>query len=237
MNIMNTEDTEEQNTWMVSIDMGKKNFCIYIEETNINVLKGLPKTSKEERFNNDGTPTEKMRDLLLEVYKNGKTILHMNKDLTENTDKKKYLDTEIYYNMIDYLDSHKNYFDKCSIIVIEQQMNRNSMAIKLGQHCYSYFAVKYGRSKQIIVFPAYYKTILLGAEKVLSVRKNGMPKWKTIDQRSRKKWAIEKAKDILNQRNEIEVLDKVKTAKKKDDLSDTICQLTAFKIKTYLFEE
>ena len=131
MNIMNTEDTEEQNTWMVSIDMGKKNFCIYIEETNINVLKGLPKTSKEERFNNDGTPTEKMRDLLLEVYKNGKTILHMNKDLTENTDKKKYLDTEIYYNMIDYLDSHKNYFDKCSIIVIEQQMNRNSMAIKL----------------------------------------------------------------------------------------------------------
>ena len=78
---------------------------------------------------------------------------------------------------------------------------------------------------------------MLGAEKVLSVRKNGMPKWKTIDQRSRKKWAIEKAKDILNQRNEIEVLDKVKTAKKKDDLSDTICQLTAFKIKTYLFEE
>ena len=226
--------------WLLSIDMGKKNFCIYIEETDVKRLQELQEITnicKSNRYEEDGTPSKEMNDILKRVYKNGKSILHINKDLTENTDKKKYLDSEIYYNMIDFLDKYKSYFDKCTMIVIEQQMNRNSMALKLAQHCYSYFAIKYGRGKKIVEFPAYYKTVLLGAQKIKCINKKGNVKWKTQDQRARKKWSIEKAKEILLERDEIKMVDIINKIKKADDLCDTICQLSAYKIKTYVLNE
>ena len=51
-----------------------------------------------------------------------------------------------------------NTYHLYDFISIEKQMSfrgkRNTMALKLGQHCYSYFVFKYGASKEIIEFPA-----------------------------------------------------------------------------------
>ena len=127
--------------------------------------------------------------------------------------------------MISALDSYKEYFDKCSIIVIEQQMSfksaQNTMALKLGQHCFSYFLMRYGEEKEIIEFPAYYKTQILGA-----------PKKMTKPQR--KKWATEKAIDILMERGDMETLDEITSKKKKDDLADVLIQLQSFKFLRYV---
>ena len=170
---------------------------------------------------------------------NGKTILHKNLDLTENCDPKAKLDPETFHNMNDTLDEYLEYFDHCSAFVIEQQMSfrgkTNTMAMKLGQHCYSYFTFQYGRTKQIIEFPAYHKTQILGAPKVPGKKnKRGTFRWKGMDKPKRKKWSIDKAIEILTSRGELEVLDGLTTVKKKDDLADTLTQLQAFKYLTFV---
>ncbi len=215
---------------IASFDIGKKNFCFYIEECNTTQFEEIVNIPYEKRYNENGTPTEEMKTILDNVGLNGKTISHVNKDLTYNTDKSKYLDKEIYFNMIDHLDEYKELFDTCSIIIIEQQMSRNSMAMKLGQHCFSYFACRYGRDKEIVEFPSYNKTCILGAERTKGKKyKNGNYKWKTMDSRTRKKWAVTKTYEILKGRGEEDTMNNIKTKAKKDDLSDTICQLVAYK--------
>lgn len=213
-----------------SIDIGSKNFAFYIEEFNASKLERINNISKDERYNSNGTLTDLMDVLLKEVFVNGKTILHINEDLTKNTDKDKYLDQQIYYNMIDHLEKYKEYLDKCSYFVIEQQLKRNTKAMKLGQHCASYFMIKYGKTKPLIEFPAYYKTTILGAIKTFDKQyKNGNIKWKTLGDKERKKWAISKVFDILSIRGEENALNNIKTKKKQCDLADTNCQLQAFK--------
>jgi hypothetical protein len=123
--------------------------------------------------------------------------------------------------------------------VIEEQMafgkKLNKMAVKLGQHCYSYFTFLYGKSKVVFEFPAYHKTQVLGAEKEEGKPyKSGKKRYKAVDKPQRKKWAVEKALEILNNRGEIEVIEGMTTKKKKDDLADTFLQLQAFKYKMFV---
>ena len=56
------------------------------------------------------------------------------------------------------------------VILIEKQMSfgkkkTNTMALKLGQNCYTYFLMKYNGTKTVLEYPAYYKTQVLGAPK------------------------------------------------------------------------
>jgi hypothetical protein len=136
------------------------------------------------------------------------------------------------------LDKFTDYWEKCSYFVIEQQMAfrgiHNTMALKLGQHCFSYFSINYGRFKTPVEFPAFHKTQLLGAEKIAKKTKTGKTSWKAVDKPARKKWAIEKAKEILALRGEDDMLEHLCTSKKKDDIADVLCQLEAWKIMMFL---
>lgn len=217
---------------IASFDIGKKNFAFYIEEftiTNNTLL------DRKNRYNNDGTPTEDMKLLLNSIYKNGKSLLYKNIDLTLDTDKSLYLDKEVIYNMYDTLDKYSSYWDLCDTIIIEQQMSfgkkNNTMALKLASSCSGYFMYKYGRFKNIIEFPSYHKTNVLGAPKEEKKLKSGKIKYTSISQRDRKKWSVLCAKDILKLRNEEYILNEFK---KKDDICDTICQLQAFKILYFI---
>ena len=239
MSVENNEDI----IWCASFDIGKINFSFYIEEMNRKDLLNIKNIDEKLRFNDDGTPTDKMNKILNKIYCNGKTILHLNLDLTENCKKGKYLDVETYHNMIDVLDNYVSYWDKCSVFVVEQQMSFkgkfNSMALKLGQHCQSYFYFKYGRFKQIVEFPAYYKTSVLGAQKINKGKcKNGKIKYRNIDKPARKRWTIQKGYDIMEMRGETDsILLKPKKRGnpiKLDDYADTLCQLMAFKYKCYV---
>ena len=225
---------------IASFDIGKKNFAFYIEEFEPETLSSLQNINVRNRYNLDQSPTTEMAELLRSIYLNGKTILHKNLDLTKNCDKKLNLDPETFYNMNDVLDEYSEYWDECDIFLVEQQMQfgkgkRNPMAQKLGQHCYSYFTFKYGRNKKVIEFPAYYKTQVLGAPKInVGNYKNGNIKWKGMSKPERKKWSVAKAKEILEERGELDVLQGIKTVAKKDDLADTLTQLQAFKFLRFV---
>jgi hypothetical protein len=215
-----------------SFDIGKKNFSFYVEEFDDTCDDSIIKQT--DKYNANGTPTEEFAGILKKIYKNGRRILLENVDITDGCDPKAKLDPETYHNMTDVLDKYAYVWDMCSVFVIEKQMQfgkqTNPMAMKLGQHCYSYFAIKYGRFKQIVEFPAYHKTQVLGAEKVAGKKgKTGKISYKAIDKPKRKKWCITKAREILELRGDEESLSQINASKKKDDLCDVICQLQSWK--------
>jgi hypothetical protein len=221
--------------WIASFDIGHVNFAFYVEEFKQKALSEIKNIPKEVRYNQNGTPTCAMGKILEKVFLNGKTILHKNCNITKDCIKGKKLDPNVLYNMIDLLDSYSSYWDKCNYFVVEQQMQFgkfkiNPKALRLGHHCQSYFMFRYGRFKQVVEFPAYHKTQVLGCEKIKGVKyKNGKPRWKAIDKPSRKKWGVLKATEILTNRGEEHTINNINTKTKKDDLADTLIQLQAFK--------
>lgn len=201
--------------YIVSFDIGKKNFAFCISKIYTKKVDKLDKINKKERYNKDGTPTEKFSKVIDKLYKCSKIELVKNLDLTKNCDKKKYLDDKTYLNLIDVLDEYKTFWNKCEHILIEKQMSFrgkfNVMAMKLAQFVFSYFKINYRDTKTIVDYPAYHKTQVLGAKKDEVKQK---PK--------RKKWAIQKTLDILEYNKDTKGLEQVNTNKKKDDVSDCI---------------
>jgi hypothetical protein len=221
--------------WCASFDIGQINFAFYVEEIDTESFKNIKNIPEKQRYNIDGTPTSAMQKILEDIYKNGKTILHNNSDISKNCVKGKQLDQNTFHNMTDLLDNYSEYWDKCCYFVVEQQMafgkmKSNPKAVKLGHHCQSYFMFRYGRFKQVVEFPAYHKTQILGCEKMKGKQcKNGNYRWKSIPKPDRKKWSVVKATEILNMRKEENTIQNIKSKNKKDDLADTLIQLQAFK--------
>ncbi len=219
---------------IASFDIGKKNFAFCIEELDCSILQELKALPKSKQFKVDGTPTRQMQEILDQVCGTGKIILHENLDLTAGCEKGKKLDPQTFYNMTTALDQFDEYWDECMAFVIEEQMGFgrkiNLTALKLGQHCFSYFLFRYGSTRVVTEFPAYHKTRILGAPKV----KGRTGRWKAVSKAHRKKWAIEKAKEILTTRGEEDVWFEVRKTAKKDDLADVVVQLQAFKYLVYV---
>lgn len=246
---MNKEEKDENKEWFAAFDPGKVNFAFIIEEVDTKVIKNLSCPTKKDRFINinsldkddknkkkrkkreDMEPTDSYINFLEEFYHCGKTILCSNNNITDVSDvsnKKakgsKSLNSNVFLRLTALLDSYKEYFDKCSTIIIEQQMSFgskiNTMAIKIAQHTYSYFLFRYGNTKKIIEFPSYNKTQILGAP-------GGLEKPK------RKKWAIEKANEIWTLRGDLETVDMVNSKKKKDDMSDCLLHVLSYIVSEY----
>jgi len=68
---------------IVSIDIGYKNFSLYVEEDSIQNYENLICPATTHNF--DGSPTKEMNDILEQLYKNGKTIYHDNIVLTKSS--------------------------------------------------------------------------------------------------------------------------------------------------------
>lgn len=235
---------ENDTIWLGSFDIGKLCFAFYIEEISLKELKSIKNIPKDKRHNIDGTCTSEFTKLIKKVCNNGKRILLDNVDLTSgDIDKSKYFDLNWCHNMINLLDKYIEYWDHVDYFIIEQQMSfgkrNNTMALKLGQNCASYFMFKYGRFKKVIEFSAYHKTQVLGAPRVQKKLKSGKIKYGSADKP--KKWSITKAVEILTDRGDTETLDELMTITKKkkikkkkgvitdNDKCDCIVQLQAFK--------
>lgn len=248
---MNKEDEKDEKEWFAAFDPGKVNFAFIIEEVDKNMIKKLSCPNKKDRFftknieascanekkkrkkREDMEPTSSYINFLEEFYHCGKTILCSNNNISDisnisTTNKKekgsKSLTSNVFLKLTSLLDSHKEYFDKCSTIIIEQQMSFgskiNTMAIKIAQHTYSYFLFRYGNTKKIVEFPSYNKTQILGAP-------GGLEKPK------RKKWAIEKANEIWTLRGDLDTVEMINSKKKKDDMSDCLLHVLSYIVSEY----
>lgn len=232
---------------IASFDIGKKNFAFCIEEFDELELSEL--VTPTVKYNPNGTATDAQREILEKVYSNGNIILHRNENLTKNCDPKKSLDPETFHNMTELLQEYSEYWDECDTIVIERQMSfgkkLNLMAVKLAQHLYSFFVIKYGRKIPIVEFDSFHKTQVLGAPKMASYTKKGKLKYISLSPVQRKKWAVDKCKEILEIRGETDAIESMlesteltKTGrvkkKKLDDLGDVVCQANAYKYLAFV---
>lgn len=194
------------NIFICSIDPGKVNLAFCIEEVNVNDIKTVD-----------------------DIIKNGKTHVLENVNVSANLDKNKYLDTRVFLNITDLLDKYKSYWEKMDIILIEQQMSfgrnkNNTMALKIAQHCFSYFSINYRDRIQIYEYPSYHKTQVLNAPK-------------GINKPARKKWAIEKAIELFSNRKDGKTISMIESKKKRDDVSDCLLMIVSFICQVYIFNK
>uniref|UniRef100_A0A6C0KCG9 Mitochondrial resolvase Ydc2 catalytic domain-containing protein n=1 Tax=viral metagenome TaxID=1070528 RepID=A0A6C0KCG9_9ZZZZ len=180
--------------------------------------------------NSDITRDNVNEDDKLKVKKPRKTKAEKEAEVESKNDEpkkkrgSKALDANVFLRLTALLDRYKEQFDKCTTIIIEQQMSFgskiNTMAIKIAQHTYSYFLFRYGNTKKIVEFPSYNKTQIMGAPGGL-------------DKPLRKKWAVVKADEIWTLRGDMETSTFVQSNKKKDDLSDCLLHVLSYIIMTY----
>jgi hypothetical protein len=231
------------NMRIASFDIGKKNFSFCVEDVDLTSLQSLQselqQIDQSIRYLPNGTLHETMVSLFNKLFQTGQTILFQNIDLTKDC-KAGTFDNQLIYNMINMLEEHRHIFDTVSYFVIEQQMSfgkaRNPTALKLSHALQGYLATIYSKTKpasSIVEYPSYHKTQVLGCQKV---EKPGKKKTKfvSISKPLRKKWSVNKAKEIFTLRNDTHHLQLVSKTKKADDLSDTLIQLQAFKYQTFV---
>jgi hypothetical protein len=159
-----------------SIDVGKVNLGVYIEEFS--------------------------------DYPSGKGLYLRRVDLTEK--KRERVSTVFLRRLFDYLDTITI---ECDYYVIEKQLRANPEAQFVDHALQSYFVVK---GKTVVSFSSKNKTKLFDESKMTKYQ--------------RKKWATVKAQQLLISRDEKELFAYVGSLKKKDDVSDAICQLDAWKM-------
>jgi len=218
-----------------SFDIGVKNFAFYVEEFNENEITSI--TYNTKLYNRDGTISEPISDAITNTCTNGNVVLLEVVDISHDGDVK--LSPYIFANMTSVLDKYIDLWNECDVFIIEQQMLfgklTNPTAVKLAQHCYSYFSIKYNTTKCIYEFPAFQKTQVLGARKIEYTTPKGTTRYKCQTKPQRKKWCITKAIDILNSRDDQITINVITNTKKKDDLCDVICQCQAWKILKYMY--
>ena len=217
---------------IASFDIGYRNFSVYVEKIPIKKLREVKLPPKNLRYKPDGTLNETMKQSVNEVYQTGEQLLHINTDLTDGV--KGEIDmTKVSRAMTTFLDAYRDVWKKLDIVLVEHQMNfgkmkNNVKATRLSHHCMSYFLIKYP-SCNVIEYPAYHKTQLLGCHKIKG--KRGYKALKKID---RKKWSVEEALRLYEVRGDEDALNFIRKSKKKDDLADTLLQLQSYKIGWYV---
>ena len=206
---------------IASIDPGKRNFAFTVicyDLTSVDI--DLPK--KKDRYTSSGEPTTLFLKTLDKLWGIPYTIKALENIRIDTDDKGTHVGNDTLCALTDILSKYNDLWDDCNVILIEKQMGfgkqHNTLGLRIAQHCLSYFLIRYHKFKDIVEYPAYNKTQILGAPKGIS-------------KPERKKWAIAKAREII--RNP-EALAKWDTFKKKDDVSDCVCMCFSYLISDLL---
>ena len=180
-----------QELRVLSIDPAIKNFALRIESRrNDGLIRGIAFLRSDV---SDTSPQAK-------------------KDI-ENT----LLCSRVYERISTLLDSHREEYLKCHIVVIERQLPQNYPLVRVSQHVISYFLIKL---KNTPLLP-----LVIEVNSSLKTRQLGAPKG--LNERQTKLWAVEHALRLLSWRNDVASIALIQKSKKKDDLADTICQIEA----------
>lgn len=229
---------------ILSIDIGVKNFAMWVEEFDLEKLKELKKEFSSsfktpvKRCDKNNDPTPEYNEFLKKFMVSSKTIFCQKIDFScdEKYNKTKrgqvILDNNIYYSVIKKLDECKDKFDDVEYVVIEKQLKTNPNAQTIEHHVHAYFIHRYGLQKQVISFESRHKTRVLCCPKKIK-KDDSMVK---INKAYRKKWTTDKVMNVMLDRKDKETFEYVfsKNKSKADDLSDTLCQAFAFVILEFI---
>jgi hypothetical protein len=203
---------------VVAFDMGTRNFAFCVEE----IVDPLPEKRPPPRFELDGQAVPEYKSFLEEkIFRNGRLIEVQCIDLKTYCEDRNL--KSIYLALTDVLNAFTRLWDTVDVFLIEQQMaygahKSNIQALRLAQHCLSYFLTIYGPFRTIQEFSSTHKTRILGC-----------PKDSRRKHRDRKKFAVELVDHILSQRQDPH-LQSVRSFPKRDDISDCVLMIQAHKV-------
>ena len=141
------------------------------------------------------------------------TLLFKRLSLSDNNDL-----TSVYQTLTYFLDQYLELFLTCHLVIVERQLPTNYRAVRISQHVISYFML---RLKDQPLLP-----IIIEINPKLKSKQLLAPS--SLNDRGIKKWAIEKAIELLTSRSDIVGLNIINKERKKDDLADTVVQIEAF---------
>ena len=211
---------------IVSIDIGLRTLSLYKEYFNTAQAKLVP--FPKNCYDKMGEAKPEMKQYVERIGSYGVTSFIVKKDLGEKRD---YFSGKAIQNLFHFMDDleSQSLFDDVQEIIIERQMKKNNIASALMYYIQSWFLIKYGPFKKVILYPSKQKTRILGAP--LKVE-NEQGKTERVNKYFRKKWSTLRAYDILTKRKETDIIDYifVQHKDKKDDLCDVITQCLSYHI-------
>lgn len=204
---------------IVSFDIGIRNFAFCVE--NIDNKTEFPLKPTKKYYDENGCPTGEYKEYIDKIYSIGKNEICDKIDIQDYCTKNNIKDT--YLGLTFILNQYSKLWDTVDVFLIEQQMSygkdkSNIVALRLAQHCISYFYTIYGPFKIIQEFSSSHKTRILGC-----------PHEKRKKHKTRKIFSVDLVKQILQDRKD-PIYDQWKTYQKKDDISDCILMNQAFKV-------
>lgn len=136
--------------------------------------------------------------------------------LGESVDGKVKIDY-IYRNSMLILKQYEKLIVNCHVVLIERQLAINYKMVRFSQHVIS--------NLMSMLYNNDLRTVIMEIDSTVKTQQFGI---KGLGKRETKKWAIEKADQLLRARGDQASLNIIKKAKsKKDDLSDTVVQIEA----------
>lgn len=195
---------------IASFDVAKINFGEWVADVNVETVRKL-----KEKYNNlpsnlkrrvKGKMNSHISNILEELYKDAKRV-HVGVYNFRDDENSTILDIETRRNLLSHLRKYEMLWDSCDIFVIEQQYfnsfsggrkkkgkgkGANMDALKIAEAILIWFMDNY-LFKEIVSFGSQFKTQILGAP------------WGLKDGQ-RKKWAIQKAEEILRIRGDFEMV-------------------------------
>lgn len=212
---------------IISIDIGLRNLGLSKESFSLSTL--LSTTPPSDFYNKSGESLPDMKRYISEIGSCGSLTYWEKKDLG---DKKAFHAGHSYFTLIEWLDTMRitGIFDDVHVILIEQQMKTNHIALSIMHHIHSYFLIYFGRFKEVILYQSKHKTRVLGA--ALTTEVDG--KIKAVTKYNRKKWSVTTITQLLNERKDKCSLGILQKEKKKDDLCDTVAQCLSYVVSETL---
>lgn len=121
--------------------------------------------------------------------------------------------SNMYYESIQLLNQYSHLFSTVNVVLVEEQLPFNYKMVRMSQHILSYFIIKTPHA------------MILEVNSKLKSKQLNAPQH--LNEKQIKKWSVEKAKEILIEREDLDTLSLINNTAKKDDLSDTIIQIEA----------
>lgn len=120
---------------------------------------------------------------------------------------------DLFVRVNKFFETYHEEFATCTVLIIESQLNFIKCDwIRIFQHTITYFMLKYP-DISIVEISSKAKGKVLGWQKDISP--------------PLKKWSVIKALELLNERGDNKGIKIIEGEDKKDDVSDTVCQIEA----------
>jgi len=223
-------------------DVGTRNFAMIIEKVRNSALKNLvrlySKLPEKEKIKEGRQHSETLKGYLNQYYKECSTEhLELYDPNQGNTDG---LVIQTRKNLFKFLEEHKEILKTCDHIAIEEQYYNpkagvvNKPALMLAECCFTWLLLNIPSCKPVYT-PSKYKTALLACPKEsLMVNKEGLRMLTSWGKPQRKKWSVEKAKEIYELRGDKKMLEYMEKMKKGDDVADCLLMSIAFVLKHFV---